>query len=278
MQVSGRSLSHRPRQFQWLIALFATAERGRRGDNRGSSSRRRTERQERGAWTVPQGRTDVHAFVSSAEISEPLQLPEETGGENWRPGRNRCSYRIHTHRAGWTTRRPRFPFFGWNKDSERGSGRIAVGVNRIRYSVIYILIRTRPDISLGFNTCEGLQQHEGVMNSSTPPLPRLYYVNLLQSWIISLDGPDTTFWIHVLLLYSQVYIHCIMCFCKTFWLCGFVLYTTGPKHYDLKEPWYEPACTLSTSGMIPLLFVFRAFPHIFITAALRDKSETKTVT
>lgn len=83
-----------------------------RGGHR-HSGRRGAERQERGAWTVPQGQRDVHAFVSSAEISEPLQLPRRTGGENWRPGRNRCSYRIYAHVRPLVLREAaRFPFFG----------------------------------------------------------------------------------------------------------------------------------------------------------------------
>lgn len=55
-------------------------------------------------------------------------------------------------------------------------------VNRLRYSVIYILIRARPDISLGLNMCEILQQHQGVVNSSTPPPPPppcLYDANII---------------------------------------------------------------------------------------------------
>lgn len=83
-------------------------------------------REERGAWTIPQGQSDVQSFVFSGEISGPVQLPVDRQS-NWRPGRNRCSHTVNMLLVGCLFTKSRgadFPFFG-NKDRDSKESRLS---------------------------------------------------------------------------------------------------------------------------------------------------------
>lgn len=52
-----------------MITLLLTAVRGKRADHRAKKKKKKKEREKRGAWTIPQGQSDVQSFVFSGEIS-----------------------------------------------------------------------------------------------------------------------------------------------------------------------------------------------------------------
>lgn len=54
------------------------------------------EREERGAWTIPQGQSDVQSFVVGGEIGGPCSRE----GTRRVTGRNRCSYTMNMYLVG----------------------------------------------------------------------------------------------------------------------------------------------------------------------------------
>ena len=178
MRVSGRSLSHSPPQFQWLIVLLTTAARERKRER--EREERPERQQQRGR---KEGRGQSHKVRAMSTLLFPLLRSvsrcscqrgqaENSGGpaETDVLTESTCTGRLSLKDVV-----PNFPLFGWNKDGEGSSRRRAANVNRIRYTQISILIRSFHCILMWDS-----RQHGKVVNSSTYP-PLLYYVKLPQT-------------------------------------------------------------------------------------------------
>lgn len=189
IRVSRWSLSHSPPQFQWLIMPLSVAAREERRDHRDNSreaGKRGVDSPTRSEWCP---RFCFQCWDQWACCSCQRGQAEKTGGP--------AETDVLTE-STCTGRRPSFaerrggplPLFWlkqrwWEKLRETGCW---CKLDQIQSDL-------HPDkvFSLHFNMCEILQQHEKVMNSSTPP-PHLllYYVTMLQTCHIMNYFPSCT--------------------------------------------------------------------------------------
>lgn len=141
MRVSGRSLSHSPPQFQWLMALLSAAAREEKRDQRDSSREAGTRGVDSPTRSEPCPRFCFQCWdqwaAAAAREDRRRKPPARQEQMFLQDGHARAAGRLSLKDEA-----VHFPFFGWNKDGGRSSGRQAADVNRIRYSQIYILIRS----------------------------------------------------------------------------------------------------------------------------------------